>query len=543
MSATVPRSVARTRRRTRPVRVISCLWLCAFGAAVAAPPEATRLFPPGGQRGTTVTVKVSGSFPSWPAAAWTERAGTAWEPQAETGTYAVAVAPDAPLGVHLARFTSAEGATAVRRFVVGATGQVVEAEPNDRPAQALAIEELPVVVDGVLEKRGDVDLVRVRLAAGETLVAQADSNRLLRTPADLALEVVDARQSILARSLDASGLDPRVVFRAPADGTFVVRVWALPEAPDSTIGFSGGESWVYRLALSKGRFLVGSLPLVVTRGADASVLPLGPGLEGAAALPIPAAATLPDATGARSTVSLAIDGVGGVAEVAVSESPVLVGEGPAGTLPVVFAGVLRAPREKARHRFVATKDMAVSLVVEGQSIGTELDPLLSVRDAAGTLVASTDEPAGKLSWKASADGEYVAEVSDRRGQAGPGHAYRLSIEPPSPRVRLASDVDRLSGEPGKPIELTVTLQREHGHAETLEITLDGAPEGVTAEKVTSSGSGDTAAKVTLSIVAAGPVSAPVRVVARPVDKPDAPPTPVRFGPEGVGTLWLGVKAP
>lgn len=523
------------------VFLVACV--CTLGTLRAAPPEATRLFPPGAPRGSAATVKVAGSFPSWPATAWTERPGTAWEPQAESGVYAVTVAPDAPLGVHLVRFTSAEGATAVRRFVVGASREIVEAEPNDRPAQAPLVDDLPVVVDGVLEKRGDVDLVRVRLAAGETLVAQADSNRLLRTPADLALEVVDARQSILARSLDAAGLDPRVVFRAPADGTYVVRAWALPEAPDSTIGLSGGENWVYRLTLAKGRFLVGALPSEVAQGADGALVPLGPGLEGAAAIPLPAAATLPGATGARGTVSLAIEGVGGMAEVAVSAGPVLVGEGPAGTLPALFSGVLRAPRETARHRFVATKDAPLTIVVEGQAIGTELDPLLSVRDAAGAVVASTDEPAGRLSWKAPADGEYVAEVSDRRGQAGPGHAYRLSIEPAAPRVRLVCDVDRVSGEPGKPIEVTVAVKREHGHAVNLEFALDGAPEGVTAEKVVSAGSGDGAAKVTLGVVAAGPVSGSLRISARPVDTPDAPPEPVRFGPEGVTTLWLGVTTP
>ena len=516
-----------------------------LGVAVgrAAPPEATRLFPPGGTRGAAVTVKVTGSFPSWPAGAWTERPGTSWEPQTESGVFSVTVAPDAPLGVHAVRFTSAEGATPVRRFVVGHLAGIVEAEPNDRPAQALAIETLPAVVDGVLEKRGDVDLVRVRLAAGETLVAQADSNRLLRTPADPALEVVDARQSILARSLDAVGLDPRVVFRAPVDGEYVVRVWALPEAPDSTIGLAGGESWVYRLALSKGRFLVGALPLAVTKGTDTSILPLGPGLEGAAAISIPAAATLPPATGARGTASLALEEVGGMAEVAVTELPVLVGEGPATALPVVFSGVIRAARETARHRFAATKDTTLAILVEGQTSGTELDPLLSIRDAAGTVVASTDDPTGKLAWKVPADGEYAAEVSDRRGQGGPAHGYRLTIEPPAPRVRPVCDVDRLSAEPGKPIEVAIAVQREHGHAESLEFALEGAPEGVTAEKVTSTGSGDTAAKVTLVITAAGPVSAPVRITARLPDEPDAVPLAVRFGPEGVDTLWLGVKAP
>jgi hypothetical protein len=106
----------------------------------------------------------------------------------------VTVAPEAALGVHLVRFTTPEGATALRRFVVGHLPEIEETEPNDKPAAATAVGESVVVVNGVLGKGGDVDLYRVTLAAGETLVAQADANRLLGTAADLTLDVADARQ-------------------------------------------------------------------------------------------------------------------------------------------------------------------------------------------------------------------------------------------------------------------------------------------------------------------------------------------------------------
>lgn len=514
-------------------------------AAAAAPPEATRLFPPGGQRGSSVAVKVAGSFPSWPATVWTERPGTAWEPREEAGSFAVTIAPDAPLGVHLVRFHAAEGATAVRRFVVGHLPEIEEAEPNDAPSTATAVEP-PVVVNGVLGKGGDVDLYRVRLDAGETLVAQADSNRLLGAPVDLTLEVADARQSLLARNLDAAGLDPRVVFRAPAAGEYVVRVHGFPETPDSTIGLAGGEAFVYRLTLATRGFLAATLPAALSPGAAVSLGGLGWGLPEGTRLEVPAADLAPAATGARQSVTVALDGIGGAPSLPVVEMPVVVvpqADDGSAPVPVLFSGVLGAPRTRALHRFTATKDVPLSLLVEGVAAGTEVDPVLSVEDGTGTRLAITDDPAGRLSWKAPADGVYVAVVRDRRGQSGPAHGYRLTIRPDLPEVKLSSDVDRLSGEPGKPVEVAITIDRVHGFNETIDLVLVDPPAGVTAAPAQSPPEGDAAKKVTLPITVAEPFSGQVRVAGKRAGAPDAAALPIRFGPEGLDGIWLGIKAP
>ena len=543
-----------TSSRSKPPRFggrhLFLLFLAQIALAAgvsAAPPEATRLFPPGAKRGTTVSVKVSGSFPTWPVEAWTERPGTSWVAQEASGTFTVTVAPEAALGIHLVRFSSAEGATAVRRFVVGHLPEIEETEPNDKPAAATTVDEPAVVVDGVLGKGGDVDLYRVKLAAGETLVAQADANRVLATAADLTLEVADARQSLLARNLDAAGLDPRVVFTAPVAGEYVVRIYGFPETADATIGLAGGEAFVYRLTLSKRGFLVATLPSAVSMGVDASVSPLGWRLPAdASPLALPAAAIAPSSTGVRRAVTVSFDGVGGAVSLPVVEVPVVVvpqADGFTPAPPVLFSGTLTAANERAMHRFATTKDTTYTLLVEGIAGGTAVDPVLSIEDMGGKRLAITDDPAGKLSWKAPTDGVHAAVVRDRRGAFGPAHGYRLTIRPDLPGVKLASDADRLTGEPGKPIELAVTIDREHGFNEILDLVLLDPPAGVSAAAVQSAAEGDSAKKVTLSITAAGPLSAPVRVVARVAGKPDAPPHPLRCGPEGLDGVWLGIKAP
>ena len=178
--------------------------------------------------------------------------------------------------------------------------------------------------------------------------------------------------------------------------------------------------------------------------------------------------------GARRVVTLALEGVGGAAIVPVVGMPVVTApqrDGEQAALPVVFSGVLSAPRARALHRFGATKDVPLALLVEGIGIGLETDPLLSVEDQEGKRLAATDDPAGRLSWKAPADGVYTAVVRDRRGQAGPSHGYRLSIRPALPEARLASAVDRVTGEAGKPIEVAISIDRLHGFSAPIDLVL------------------------------------------------------------------------
>ena len=144
-------------------------------------PEMTRLFPAGGQRGTVVEVVASGKFPLWPLTAWCDCTGVEWKPIAAPGKFSLTVAGGAPLGVHWLRLYEANGATSVKPFLIGAIEESTEVEPNDRATEGRLLETLPCVFNGVLEKSGDVDTVRVSLKAQETLIASIDSTRFLLT--------------------------------------------------------------------------------------------------------------------------------------------------------------------------------------------------------------------------------------------------------------------------------------------------------------------------------------------------------------------------
>src|SRR5262249_36007488 len=136
---------------------------------------------------------------------------------------------------------------------------------NEDPKKPQVLDSAAVVVNGRLEKQGDVDGFALRLAKGQTLVASVLANRGLGSPMDAVLQVASADGFVLDQNNDYHGLDPQLVFTAPADGTYVVRTFAFPAVPDSGIRFAGGETFIYRLTLTTGGFAEYAYPLAVPR--------------------------------------------------------------------------------------------------------------------------------------------------------------------------------------------------------------------------------------------------------------------------------------
>src|SRR5579885_710126 len=192
---------------------VSLLVLSAWPAAGrAAPPALTYLYPAGAQRGQTVEVTAGGTFERWPVRAWVDRPGVEVRAAKERGKLTVAVARDAIPGVCWLRLYDEQGASGLRPFVVGTLPEVQEQEPNDTPASAQVLPSASVVVNGRLQKAGDVDAFAIRLHKGQTLVASLEANHTLGSPLDGVLQVRSADGFVLAQNNDEHGLDPQVVF-------------------------------------------------------------------------------------------------------------------------------------------------------------------------------------------------------------------------------------------------------------------------------------------------------------------------------------------
>ncbi len=483
----------------------------------AAPPKVDYLFPAGGQQGQTVTVTASGTF-NWPVKAWVDRDGVTVEPAEKKGELKITAAPTAA-GVYWLRLHDDEGASAPRPWVVGALPEVNDTDPNDDPQKPQVLEG-SATVNGKLAKRGDVDGYALQLQQGQTVVASLLANNTFGSPMDGVLQICNAEGLVLAQNDDERGLDPLLAYTAPREGVYLVRTFAFPADPNSSIAFAGADNYVYRLTVTTGPLVDHTLPLAVRPDEstelrlfgwnipqESSTLPAPPGGE-QEKIVVP----LPHGTGAaelpvrRQTLVTATEENSDKAPQAV-------------TLPVVVSGRIETPRASDAFRFPAAKGQKISLRVESRALGFPLDPLLIVTDGEGKVLAEADD-AGKerdpvLTFTAPADGEYLATVRDLHHHGGLRYAYRLTIEPETPDFRLTLAADAFTVTPGKPLEIPVTIDRRSGFAGEIEVIAEGLPSGVTAEPAKSLATGDTAksVKLVLNAEAAAPAG-PFVVVAK-----------------------------
>jgi hypothetical protein len=530
------------------------------------------LFPPGGRRGETITVQAAGSFSTWPVTAWMPGAGLTVTPLPEKGKLAIAVAADAPVGVHWLRLVDAEGATPLRPFLVGTLPEVVEAEPNDDPQKPQRLDTSAVTINGKLARSGDVDGFAVPLRRGQTLVAALEANRRLGAPMDGLLQVATSDGFTLAQNDDAPDRDPLIVFTAPADGLFVVRAFAFPAEPDSRIGFSGGDAYIYRLTLTTRGFLDHVYPLSVARAAQAP----GP-------LEVEAAGWNLDPAARRLPVAVAVAADPDQPDVLRLDHPLLANAGEVQledhdatveiepntpdhpqeiALPVTISGRIDPDRDQDVYRFAGRKSDRWQIRVESRSLGHPLDAVLKVLDASGKVLAEVDDPGSRrrnttrdpeLTFTVPADGPYRIVVRDLHGRGSFRHAYRLTATVPTASYALGLAADQFTLTPGKPLKIPVTITRDDGFNGPVQVEALGLPETVTAPRVTSSPSGTSAKSVTLELSAATssvPWSGPFQIIGRveqegsgsvPRPRPARVPLP---GLNGTSThLWLTVLKP
>jgi hypothetical protein len=495
----------------------------AWGAVARAAPAVEFFFPAGGQQGTTVTVTAGGKFDVWPALAWTDSPGLTVKAGEAKGTLVFEIGKDVPPGPHLVRVFDPTGPAAPRVFTVGAVRELAEAEPNDEVAKAQGAPGLPLVVNGRLEKTGDVDSYAVKLEAGQTLTAAVEGRRA-GAPMDPLLHLFDGAGNQVAFAHDGLGLDPILVYRAERADTFVVRVCAFAHPPAADIKLVGGPPGVYRLSLAVGAPVRYAFPAGVRRGTKSRVQ-LFP--WGAAADAVPATVEV-DATGA---------GPGEQSLPAGDATRVELGDGPelaepewksagsaAVAAPAAVTGRVEQDGEEDGYLFTAKKDQRLALAVRAAATASPLDAVLRLEDAAGKPLAEDDDRGGgsdaQLEWTAPSDGTYRAVVGDRYRAGGAEYVYRLTIRPAEiVGVSATLDGDEYRVEPGKSAAVKVTVARGSGSAGGLVAVATGLPPGVssTAAEVPEKGG-----EVILTLTAAAdakPAAGPMRVVLLSTDVP------------------------
>ncbi len=192
-------------------------------------PFITSIFPLGARVGEQVKIEMDG---------WNLAGAALSPPPAEAGP-----------GVHLIAAKVGNVVSNYVPFALDTLPECVETEPNDEPAKAQKV-QLPIIVNGRIDRPGDWDLFEVEGKAGQTIVAEVTARRLA-SPLDSFLKVTGPDGKILALNDDhfdaGSGLnthyaDSYLMVKLPADGKYLVHLGDTSR--------QGGKEYAYRLRIS-----------------------------------------------------------------------------------------------------------------------------------------------------------------------------------------------------------------------------------------------------------------------------------------------------
>jgi hypothetical protein len=501
--------------------VINCL----PGRDADAQVELNRFFPPVVGADAETVIQAEGKFPSWPVQVACDREDVKVEATEESGKLRVVTTPDTTPGPAWVRIHDSGSASKLVPLLVQRGKVVAEVEPNNRVAEATAT-ELPAVLVGRLEKSGDVDIYRVPARAGQTLVVSATAHHVLRSPMDAVLQLLDEHGGVLSQSDDVRGLDPQIVYEVPRDTDLLVRVFAFPETPNSTIGFAGSKEFVYALSATADAFFDHGLPLVGSVADPGEKLPVGWNLPPKVLL------SRRGPTAISPTVVFASDAMGW------QWRPPLASSGPslfdsadgddvqvAQALPLVYSGHIDRQGEVDRVRFRAVKGVKYRASVHSREFGFSLDSVLRLTDVGTSAeLASNDDRSrnqfdATLEFTAKGEGEVELQISDLLDGFGPRHAYSVVVEQVSPAVELSLAADRFAVKASGSVEIPVTISRRDGFDKKLSIAAVGLPESVQAEAVISDSKGDSAKSVKLKLTADATANyqGPIRVIAHTID--------------------------
>lgn len=544
-------------------------------APSAAPTPAERrvsigyVYPAGGQRGTSVDVRVGGEYVYGATTAIfsgtgvTARIIDSRDPAEgkvvgqkkprkrnaavidEIVRIKVTIAPDAAPGNRDLRVVAPDGVSNPLVFQVSQLNEVREFEPNDKKKMATLVPALPAVLNGQIMP-GDADTFRFQVRKGQRLVMETAARTLVPYLADAVpgwfqavLSLSDAQGQELAYADDYRfSPDPVMLFDVPADGEYRLAI------RDSI--YRGRADFVYRIRIGELPFITGVFPAGAPRGN----MPVSVALTGCN---LPAATTVVDVSGSAPRVQAISVSRNGVASSPVSFA---VGTGPevledevatrqsAGqgvVPPVTVNGRIQSPGERDTYRFNGKKGTSVWLSVLARRLGSPLDSCLVLLDRRGAKVGGNDDvkdpSQGLLTHQADSellatlpeDGVYTVRIYDMQGKGGDDYVYRLSLGPPVPDFELRATPASLSLPAGGSAAFTVHALRRCGFAGEIRLALDAAsapgcsleggtiPEGADKASVTLSAPGGSRPGP-----AAPRLSGTATVAGRPVTRPVVP---------------------
>lgn len=153
-------------------------------------------------------------------------------------------------GIYKTRITSNGIYSNEINYMVGDLPEMVEKEPNDTIKNANEI-RLPKIINGIIEKSGDVDIYKFKCKKGFKLVCEVYGRRLL-SPIDSYICLMDSNGKVLISNDDyydknfdliTHHADSYIYYEIPEDGTYYLKIVDIQN--------KGGYEYFYRLRVSE----------------------------------------------------------------------------------------------------------------------------------------------------------------------------------------------------------------------------------------------------------------------------------------------------
>jgi hypothetical protein len=413
---------------------------------------------------------------------------------AETLTAEVKIDPDATPGVRTIRIVTPRGISNPIRFLVGQLAQVDEIEPNHLPGSAMKVDNLPVVINGQIMP-GDVDHFRFTGKKGQQIVLNVDARKIVPYLADAVpgwfqavVAICDAEGEELAFADDFRfEPDPILHYTLPSDGEYIVKI------RDSI--YRGREDFVYRIRLGQLPQITGVYPLAVPVGQPSTIhvsgynIPKGQQVQ----KPRPSQEGLLPVRVQKGTFAAE------PRNVLVVDTPVLSENEPNDPASQAMKlkgdatvnGRIDQPGDVDVYSIIAGKGETIIARVQARTLGSPLDSLLWITDAAGKELARNDDyedpgeglvthhADARLELQAPADGTYLVWIGDTQHRGGKEFAYALQVGGSAGDFDLRVTPSAMNLRAGQTAPIEVFALRKAGFDGPIDLQLVDAPKGFT----------------------------------------------------------------
>lgn len=461
--------------------------------AWANPPVLSYLFPSGGQRGKEVQVRVGGLFlhsnsqfeiigPGVSLIAPLKKIPFVWfdgplltlseSQQAEDYpkelSTIVRIDKDSSPFKRLARVWNSEGVNGGWKFEIGDLPEIIEKESeyDNFPTDV----SLPITINGRIYPRNDFDDYRIFMKKGETIDASVSAEKF-GSPLDARLEIIDSNGRTLVDNDDAVGVDPSLLFTAPVEGNYLVRI-------RESAG-KGSPAHVYRLSISNKPLVKFAYPLGAKAGSKSRFEILGANLNDSNV-----EINIPDQPGLHQLFSgdNIFTDVGNFIEFL--ETPTTDGSNVIKNLPCAINGKILRVDEVDSWQIELEAGQKLYFESKGMGLGSPCRPKITVLDPNGkeaSIIVSTSDLDPFSYFNASAKGMYTLKVTEEiPGRAGINFAYRILINTGASKKTSVVFVENSITVPrsGEAV-LNLKIERSPGFDSQVDLSLDGLPDGIT----------------------------------------------------------------